>query len=289
MSADREIVVCDQLEQTIDIYNASGSNVWRWTAAEDPGIPEKFRAGFSENVAECKCLGGGVKIGMVSCGGRWAVVDRATRRAVAWGTNGGWGHSIESVGNEVVAVVSTGGDGGNSLYLFDISGGAAMNPAAQKKSVLTFDSPHGLHWDGAKLWVVDTPGLHRCNVARGKDGEPLAEVEKSWLFAPLGVIQGHDLRPIPGSSLLALTTHEKVLFFDMSKAKWREDIFIARADVKAFDPAPDGKSFLVTAAKTKWWTDSLELCVLGADGAAVAFSPYVKVPGAKFYKARWMK
>ena len=162
-----------------------------------------------------------------------------------------------------------------------------MNPSRQKKSVLKFDSPHGLHWDGKKLWVVDTPGLHRCAVKRGKDGEPVAEVERSWLFASLGVIHGHDLRPVPGSSLLALTTHEKVLFFDLKKERWREELFIERADVKAFDPAPDGRNFLVTTAKTKWWTDSLELCVVDQKGGGATFRPCRVIPGARIYKARW--
>ena len=49
---------------------------------------------------------------------------------------------------------------------------------------------------------------------------------------------------MPCTNLLAMTTHEKVLFFDMKTESWREDMFIERQDVKAFDPAPDGKSFL---------------------------------------------
>ena len=287
VSAATEIVVCDQLKQTIDIYDDAGSNVWRWTAVDDPGIPGKFKAAFAGNVAEAKSVDGGEKILMVSCGGRWAVVDRATCRAEAWGTNQGWSHSIELVGKDVVAVVSTGG--GNSLFLFDISGEAAMKPELQKKSVLGFDSPHGLHYDGKWLWLVDTPGLHRCALSRGKDGEPVAEVEKTWQFAPFGAADGHDLRPVPGTSLLAITTNEKVLFFDMATEKWREDLFVERVGVKGFDPSPDGKSFLVTTAKTKWWTDSLELCVLGENGGKAVFSPFRTIPGARIYKARWVK
>ena len=74
----------------------------------------------------------------------------------------------------------------------------------------------------------------------------------------------------------------------MKTESWREDLFIERRDVKAFDPAPDGKSFLVTTAKTKWWTDSLEICTPGKKGQA-AFTPSLVIPGAKIYKARWVK
>lgn len=288
-AAAPEIVVCDQLNQTIDIYDAAGSNVWRWTAADDPGIPGKFKGAFAGNVAEAKSVDGGKKILMVACGGRWAVIDRATCRATAWGTNTGWSHSIELAGKDVVAVVSTGGGGGNSLFLFDISGEAAMKPELQKQSVLAFDSPHGLHYDGKWLWLIDTPGLHRCALSRGKDGAPAATVEKTWPFAPLGTSDGHDLRPVPGTSLLAITTNEKILFFDMATEKWREDIFVDRPAVKGFDPSPDGRSFLVTTAKTKWWTDSLELCMLDEKGGKAAFTPFRTIPGARIYKARWVK
>ena len=282
-----EIVLCDQLKQTIDIYDAGGSNVWRWCAKDDPGIAGGDKGAFMNNVAESKPFWGGSKIGMVSCGGRWAVIDREKRAAVAWGRGKGLAHSIELVGSDVVAVVTT--DGGNSLYLFDISGDAAMNPYRQKQSALLFDSPHGLHYDGRNLWLVDTPGLHRCSISRDAEGVPVAKVEKTWPFSELGVIHGHDLRPVPRTSLLAMTTHEKVLFFDMKTESWREDMFIERIDVKAFDPAPDGKSFLVTTAKTKWWTDSLEICTPGKKGEAAAFTPSLVIPGAKIYKARWVK
>lgn len=288
-AAAAEIVVCDQLGQTIDIYDDAGSNVWRWAAADDPGIPGRFKAAFANNVAEAKSVDGGKDILMVACGGCWAVVDRATCRARAWGKNKGWSHSIELVGKDVVAVVSTDGDGGNSLFLFDISGEAAMQPELQKRSALAFDSPHGLHYDGKWLWLVDTPGLHRCALSRGRDGEPVAAVEKSWPFSPLGVSNGHDLRPVPGTTLLVLTTNEKVLFFDMAAETWREDIFVDRAAVKGFDPSPDGKSFLVTTARTKWWTDTLELCVPGENGGRTVFSPFRTFPGARIYKARWVK
>ena len=283
-----EIVLCDQKEQTVDIYNAGGSNIWRWCAKDDPNIPGDGKVGFIDNVAEAKPFAGGSKIGVVACGGRWAVVDREKRKACAWGKCSGWAHSIELVGLDVVAVVSTGGAGGNSLFLFDISGDAAMNPSQQKKSVLKFDSPHGLHYDGKMLWLVDTPGLHRCSISHNADGAPIAKVKNTWSFAELGVSHGHDLRPVPRTTLLAMTTHEKVLFFDMKTERWREDMFIVKQDVKAFDPAPDGRSFLVTTAKTEWWTDSLEIFTPGKKGDETLVTPSLVIPGAKIYKARFL-
>ena len=284
----QDILVCNQKGQAIEIYDAAGSNVWRWTAKGDESIPAQSKGAFAGNVAEAKPVGGGAKIAMVTCSGRWAIIDRETRKAEAWGVNKGWSHSIEPIGKDVVAVVSTGGMDGNSLFLFDIAGDAAKKPSLQKKSTLKFDSPHGLHYDGKWLWLDDDVGLHRCRVWRRDDGTPAAEVEKTWEFKPLGVFNGHDLRPVPGSTLLVMTTLEKVLFFDMESGKWREDLFIERRDVKAFDPSPDGKSFLSTTAKKNWWTDTLELCVPSSKTGEASFSTLITIPGAKIYKARWM-
>ena len=217
------------------------------------------------------------------------MIDREKCAAVAWGWSKGLAHSIELVGSDVVAVVTT--DGGNSLFLFDITGDMAMNPYRQKKSTLQFDSPHGLHYDGRNLWLVDTPGLHRCSISRDAEGVPVAKVEKTWPFSELGVIHGHDLRPVPRTTLLAMTTHEKVLFFDMKTEKELDmgGTFDWFGPESHPDPAPDGKSFLVTTAKTKWWTDSLEVCTPGEKGGEAVFAPSLVLPGAKIYKARWVK
>ena len=221
---------------------------------------------------------------MVACGGRWAVIDRKANKAVAWGKNDGWGHSIELLPDDIVAVVSTGGNNGTAAFLFDIKGEAALDPYKQKGKRFQFDMPHGLHWDSGakKLYVVDTPGLHLCKAGRNKKGELLLEVEKTWAFKDLGVIHGHDLRPVPCTSQIVMTTHEKVLFFDMKKGEWLKDKFIDRQDVKAFDPAADGKTFLVSVAKTKWWTDTLEIW-----DEKGGFRKLRTFAGAKIYKARW--
>ena len=283
-----DIVVCDQADQAIKIYDGSRV-IWKWTGAADPVIPKGDKAGFAGNVADCKAYDGGKTIAMVACGSRWAVIDRKAKKAVAWGKNAGWGHSIELLPDDIVAVVSTGGDNGSAVFLFDIKGEAALDPSKQKGKRFPFDMPHGLHWDSGakKLYVVDTPGLHLCKAGRNKEGELVLEVEKTWAFKDLGVIHGHDLRPVPRTSQLVMTTHEKILFFDMKKGDWIKDLFIVRQDVKAFDPAADGKRFLVSVAKTKWWTDTLEICTRDPKTKGWGFENLRTFPGAKIYKARW--
>ena len=279
-----QILVCDQADQSIKIYDGE-RQVWKWTAAADPAIPKAIRGRFAQNVAECKPVEGGRKIAMVSCGSVWAVIDHATTNAVAWGKASGWCHSIESLSEERIAVVSTGGPNGSALFLFDVKGDAAKNPARQRMKRFPFDMPHGLHWDGSRLWVVDTPGLHCCKVGCDVAGDFTLEIEKSWLFKELGVIHGHDLRPtaVNGVPYLVLTTHEKVLFFNLQKQAWDSSRFIERVDVKAFDPNGEGR-YLVTTARTKWWTDTLEIY-----DEQSGFRNALTIPGAKIYKGRWYK
>ena len=281
---DGRIVICDQADQSIKIYDGERV-VWKWTAAADPAIPKAIRGRFAQNVAECKPVEGGRKIAMVSCGSVWAVIDHATTNAVAWGKASGWCHSIESLSEERIAVVSTGGPNGSALFLFDVKGDAATNPARQRMKRFPFDMPHGLHWDGSRLWVVDTPGLHCCKVGCDVAGDFTLEIEKSWLFKELGVIHGHDLRPtaVNGVPYLVLTTHEKVLFFNLQKQAWDSSRFIERVDVKAFDPNGQGQ-YLATVARTKWWTDTLEIY-----DEQSGFRDALTIPGAKIYKGRWYK
>ena len=280
---EKPIIPCDQADQTIKIYEG-GRLGWKWAAADNPTIPRAACAGFAGNVAECKSVDGGRKIAMVSCGSRWAVIDRATTNAVAWGEAPGWCHSIETLPDDRIAVVSTGGPDGSAVFLFDVKGDAATNPARQRMKRFPFDMPHGLHWDGRRLWVVDTPGLHQCKVGCDAAGDFTLEVEKSWLFNDLGVFRGHDLRPtsVNGVPYLVLTTHEKVLFFNLQTQAWDSSRFIERLDVKGFDPNGQGQ-YLATVARTKWWTDTLEIY-----DEKSGFREALTIPGAKIYKARWL-
>jgi hypothetical protein len=290
VSSAADIIVCDQSgDQSIRVYDASlpGDTLaepkWTWSGPRDTVIPASKRKKFLGNLAECKPTADGKLILVAACSGCWAVVDYNTCKAIAWGDNKMMSHSIELVGDDVVAVVATGGKfKGGLLYLFDIKGEKAISPEKQNSTSFWFDNPHGLHWDSKTgiLWVVDTPSLTPCAISRAADGKFILDRLDSYSLVEKGVTYGHDLRPVPGTRLLALTTHEKVMFFDMDKRVFLDERSILKRDVKAYDPGKDGKD-LVTTARIKWWTDTIEIC---EDGK---IRDYKKLPGARIYKARW--
>lgn len=282
-----QIAVCDQSDQTLKVYDRTGRLLWRWSPQEDANIPDWAKPGFENNIAESKPFDGGRRIAIVTCGGRWAVVDAGTRRATAWGVNDGWTHSIELLPSNVVAVASTGGAGGSAVFLYDIAGDRALDPQRQRGKRFQFGKSRGLHWDGKYLWVVDTPGLHQCKVGFG---EPFSiEVLRSWHFKDIGAYGGHDLRPIPGTSVLVMTTNPKVHFFDTERLEWIGGRELKWPIAKGFDPSGDGESFLVTTATCSWWTDTLRLYTPGSGSVWTNAPVLLKIPGAKIYKARWVK
>lgn len=285
-----DIIVCDQADQAIKIYRGT-EVVWRWAGEEDTTIPAGDRSGFSGNVAECKIVKNGTAVAMAANGGRWAVVGLAETNVLAWGKSSGWPHSIELLPNDIVAVAATdtSNPANKGVYLYDVSGSRAKSPNSQNRTQFAMDNPHGLYWDSTlgRMFVSDTQGLHMCRV--GYDGTTFSfEVEQTWLIAPLGLTYAHDLMPVPGSRLLAMTTYEQIVFFDIDALDWRKDLTIWRMDAKCFDPHRDGVHFLVTVPKAgfspTWCTDTIETY-----SADESFHQYLVIPGSKLYKARWVQ
>ncbi|MBQ3315918.1 MAG: right-handed parallel beta-helix repeat-containing protein [Kiritimatiellae bacterium] len=285
-----DIIVCDQADQAIKIYRGT-EVVWRWAGGEDTTIPAGDRSGFSGNVAECKIVKNGTAVAMAANGGRWAVVGLAETNVLAWGKSSGWPHSIELLPNDIVAVAATdtSNPANKGVYLYDVSGSRAKSPNSQNRTKFAMDNPHGLYWDATlgRMFVSDTQGLHMCRV--GYDGTTFSlDVERTWLIAPLGLTYAHDLMPVPGSRLLAMTTYEQIVFFDIDALDWRKDLTIWRMDAKCFDPHRDGVHFLVTVPKAgfspTWCTDTIETY-----SADESFRQYLVIPGAKLYKARWAR
>ncbi len=286
----QELVACDQLDQTIKIYDTKGRILWKWSSYSDDTIPAAAKADFAHNVAEAKPLNGGRQIAMVTCGGCWAILDRQSCKAVAWGLNQGWTHTIEVLPDDTVCVAATGGKGGSAVFLYDIKGEKALQPKMQNAARFQFQNPHGLHWDGERLWVLDDPGLHQCKIGRETDGRFTLERCKSWFFNEVAdTDSGHDLRPIPGTDILVLSTNEMILFFDIAKKQWLKERSLNWRIAKGVDPCADGSLFLVTTATKKWWTDTLRLYDPTRNLVNKQCPILFTVPNARFYKARWIK
>ncbi|WP_264486434.1 hypothetical protein [Luteolibacter arcticus] len=98
---------------------------------------------------------------------------------------------------------------------------------------------------------------------------------------PLPDRDGHDLRAMPGSSDLVLSTDAHVWLFDRDKGEFRPHPDLHdRPAVKTVEPHPTtGRLVVVQAKKPNWWTDTITLLHPAAE---------CRLEGEKIYKARWL-
>lgn len=283
-----KMLTCDQSDQKYRIFD--GTNVvWCWSGEDDTAILSSHRSKFSGGVAECKVIDNGARILTANNSGGCAIVDVATTNAVAYCVVGGWPHSIELIPGDIMVVASTQTQtpSQRGLYFRYYGNGLHKSPNSQPGFHIDMDNPHGAYWCPVRqrLYVSDTQGLHLLKVEF--DGtEFKVEVEKTWSIAPLGLTYGHDLIKIPNRNILSMTTHEKVTFFDMDKEEWLEDMFLIVSDVKGFDIAPDGTTYLLTIADKSFnpnWVNDTIYFYTQED----AYQVFYRIIGGKFYKARW--
>ena len=72
----------------------------------------------------------------------------------------------------------------------------------------------------------------------------------------------------------------------MDKEEWLEDMFLIVSDVKGFDIAPDGTTYLLTIADKSFnpnWVNDTIYFYTQED----AYQVFYRIIGGKFYKARW--
>ena len=91
---------------------------------------------------------------------------------------------------------------------------------------------------------------------------------------------GHDLREVPGTSKLILTTNPSAWFFDRdAKTFEKARVFAGIEKVKSVDIHPGTGRIAYVKAETSHYADVVRL--LSPPGE-------VRVPGAALYKARWL-
>lgn len=282
-----KMLLCDQSVSAARICDGT-NEVWRWKGSEDKAIAGAYRSRFGNGVADFKVLDGGTKF-LMTCNGGWVIVDAATTNAVAYGFAGGWPHSAEMMPGDIMSVTSTQtlDPSQRGLYLCYYGGGKEKSPREQKRYRYPMDNPHGAYWcpNEKRLYVSDTPGLHRLKI--DFDGNTFkVEEDGFWPIAPLGLTYGHDLMKVPGRDILSMTTHEKVIFFDLNKKEWINEMALFVPDAKGFDVAPDGKTYLLTVANhlfnPPWTTDTLHYYT-----EETGYRVFHRIIGGKFYKARW--
>ena len=203
-----DLAVCGSDEVFIlDLRGDAPKKVWSWRAASHPELPEELRGKFG-SIDECKPVEGGRKILVSSSGGAVALLERASGK-VRFYAGVPNAHSAEIVpGNRVVAASSYKEDG-NRLLLYDLD--VPDKPLASE----VFTGAHGMVWDEERelLWALGDSELRSYQIRQN------GLVMKMSRALPNP--EGHDLRPVPGTSALLLTTGQHVWLFDRDRLTFR--------------------------------------------------------------------
>ena len=280
-ASPRKFVAAEQKSGMIGVYyDYSGRTPaaqWLWSAKKDPNVRAEDRGLFGVP-DECKPVDGGKFILMNdSCGG-FAGLDVMTGLCAFYGKAGGNPHSVDRLPDGRIAVASS---TGRTLKIFDVKE-HPFEPAKQKV-VTALDLPggHGVVWDAKRNSLFALGYTNLYELAYSSETMSVT-VKRCWDYvAACRDAWGHDLLS-DGQGGYYFTNHSGVWHFDPATEKFA----LARAvwNVKAFSPSESGD--LLTIPNESWWTDTL--LVLPSGSSDLEKARKIVLPGARFYKARWL-
>jgi len=269
-----ELVVCGWDEVFILDLNRgqrqTPAKVWSWKAQDRADIPARSRELF-RTTDECRPVrGGGILITSSTDG--VALVERETGsvlfRAVVPNA-----HSADLLPEGRVVVASSGAEEGNRLVVFDLNG----PPEPVCADAMSW--AHGVVWDAQRelLWALGRDELRAYELRDwASRGPSMSRVAAFDLPDP----GGHDLSPVPDTSLLVVTTQEHVYDFDRDERRFAPHPLLGNVPcVKSVSVHPvSGQIAYVRAEGKHWWAETIRF---------LEPEDVFHVPGAHFYKARW--
>ena len=277
----RKFVAAEQKSGVVGVYydypNRKPVSQWLWVAKGDPNVRAEDRGLFGVP-DECKPIDGGKFILMNdSCGG-FAGLDVMTGLCAFYGNAGGNPHSVARLPDGRIAVASS---TGRTLKLFDVKE-HPFEPEKQKV-VTALDLPggHGVVWDEKRNSLFALGYTNLYELAYSSETMSVT-VKKRWDYvAACRDAWGHDLLA-DGQGGYYFTNHSGVWRFDPATEKFTlgRDV----RNVKAFSPSKSGD--LLTVPNESWWTDTL--LVLPSGSSDLRQARTIVLPGARFYKARWL-
>ena len=277
----QKFVAAEQKSGTISVYydrpGREPQLQWAWSAKGDPNVkPEHHRLfGVPD---ECKPHDGGRLVLMNDSLGGFAGLDVGTGRCKFYGNAGGNPHSVELLPDGNVAVASS---TGRTLKIFNVKE-HPFDPDSQQ-CVIALDLPggHGVVWDAKRgtLFALGYTNLYELAYAP----ETMSvKVLHRWDYTnPCVDAWGHDLLP-DGKGGYYFTNHAAVWHFDPGTGVFAKARSVE--NVKSISLSPDGD--MMAIPRERWWTDTLLVFPSGSSDASAARG--ITLPGAKFYKARWM-
>ncbi len=210
---------------------------------------------------------------ITSSGGGAALVDREGR-VLFWGAAAN-AHSAELLPGDRVAVAAS--------HVPDGSGDALLIYAPGLPGELL--ERHELSWGHGVFWDQERGLLYaladqkiRIFRPRGDDSARYEPVED----VPLPEGGGHDLYPVPGTSLLTITTAGRCWYFDRERGELGPHPLLGDLPrVKGICETARGQLAWTQAFTTEWWTDTVHFH--GVHGGRP-----LHLPDQHLYKVRWV-
>ncbi len=180
---------------------------WRWSGQEAAEIPKRPGRNSFHHLDECKPLDGGAKLLVCASNGGCALIERASGR-VLWRARSRNAHSLDLLPHDRIVVASS--LSGDHLEVFDLK--APPSPFSRPRCIRPMASC------GMKpVAACGRSALMSCAVTPLRTGRripPSLTLESSHALPDP---DGHDLRPLPASNDLLLTTGSGVFLFDRTK------------------------------------------------------------------------
>jgi hypothetical protein len=266
-----ELIVCggDEVFGVETSGLGAPRKIWSWRPKDDASLPELLRRQF-ETTDECK-PGPDGRILVTSSGGGVALYQRSAGHAIFWASAVN-AHSAELLPANKVVVASSTGDGGNRLVLFDLDTPGKLIASEELQGA------HGVVWDEEErlLWALGEIELRSYHLVDLGTATPSFALKKAYVLPNPG---GHDLRAVPKSESLSVTTGNHVWLFDRRHLNFTPCGGLSNLPgVKCVDVHPRTGRLVYMQADTSWWSERIHF--RNPDGEE-------GFPGLKLYKARW--
>lgn len=272
-SAGDRLVLCGWDEVfMLDAAKPQAGKTWSWRAKDHPELPPALIDAFG-TTDDCKPVEAGKRLLISSSSGGCALLELPSGKPLWWARVPN-AHTIEALPGGRIAVAASVGAAGNKLVIFDST--QSDRPLAETP----LPSAHGLVWDEKRqrLWALGGEELRAYSLRDWDTPTPSLSLEMSH---PLPDPDGHDLRPVPGSGDLVLTTGTRVWLFDRDAPSFRAHPDLGlRPRVKCIDIHPASGGFVtLQATEEHWWNDTFE-----------QFQPKatLRLEKERLYKIRWL-
>jgi len=238
--------------------------LWRWSGEDAADLPDAARRDFN-HLDECKPVENGSKILVCASNGGCAVIDRATKQ-ILWRAHVTNAHSLALLPHDRIVIASS--LSGDQLVVFDLH--------SQSKPVckIPLHSAHGLVWDEQRqcLWALNFDAVRAFTLEQWDGDKPALKLKSMHALSDQ---DWHDLREVPRSSKLILTTEHSVQLFDRDQGIFQRHSDLGdNANIKSLDIHPTTGRIVIS----EWGT---VVRLLHPEGT-------IKFKDARPYKARWL-